>query len=417
VLENDIPLPAFDQEDIIIEAEEPSEPEQSPGNLTAKQGPETLGMEPTDEGRISIAMLAESDAANSASEDRPDFDVELMRGDQIPLEKVSWLWPGYLVSGKLNLIAGDPGTGKTTLALAMAAAVTVGGRWPDGTLAPLGDVVIWSGEDDVGGTLKPRLCAAGADLTRIHFVKRTRGDDGMRPFNPASDIPVLRQRMCNGGSTWKMLIIDSIASAITAKAGDSGRTRKELEVLGTLAEQAGCAVVGITHFSKGTKGRNPLERVTGSFAIGAFARLVLATVRQEQQVGGGYVLTRIKSNNGETGGGFNYSIESSGIPEQPDISTSRVVWGEAIAGSAQAIMASADARSAGGVGTALESAKSFLQELLKGGRVASGDLDLEAKGAGHSKATIRRARDALGVENVREGGIGKAGKWYCQLPV
>jgi putative DNA primase/helicase len=79
--------------------------------------------------------------------------VELIRGDSITPEAVSWLWNGYLVGGKLNILAGAPGTGKTTLALAAAATITNGGRWPDRTPAPHGDVLIWSGEDGVRDVL------------------------------------------------------------------------------------------------------------------------------------------------------------------------------------------------------------------------------------------------------------------------
>ena len=74
-------------------------------------------------------------SAAPASSAHPSPYVELIRGDAIKPEAVSWLWNGYLVGGKVNILAGAPGTGKTTLALAFAATVTTGGRWPDGTSA------------------------------------------------------------------------------------------------------------------------------------------------------------------------------------------------------------------------------------------------------------------------------------------
>ena len=93
--------------------------------------------------------------------DAPPY-VELIRGDDVKVEAVNWLWRGWLAAGKMHLIGGQPGTGKTTIALALVATVTSGGRWPDGTQAERGSVAIWSGEDDVADTLAPRLLAAGS---------------------------------------------------------------------------------------------------------------------------------------------------------------------------------------------------------------------------------------------------------------
>ena len=89
------------------------------------------------------------------------------------------------------MLAGAPGTGKSTIALTLAAVVTTGGRWPDGTICMPGHVLVWSGEDDAADTLLPRLLAAGGDPRRFHFVSGTVDRDGARPFDPATDIPPL----------------------------------------------------------------------------------------------------------------------------------------------------------------------------------------------------------------------------------
>lgn len=74
--------------------------------------------------------------------------VNLVRGSDIKPEPISWLWNGWLAAGKMHILGGAPGTGKTTIALSLAATVTTGGRWPDGSQSSIGNVVIWSGEDD-----------------------------------------------------------------------------------------------------------------------------------------------------------------------------------------------------------------------------------------------------------------------------
>lgn len=342
--------------------------------------------------------------------------VELLRGDAIKPEAVSWLWDGYLVGGKVNIFAGAPGTGKTTLALAMAATVTVGGRWPDGTRATHGDVLIWSGEDAPADTLVPRLLACGADMRRLRFVGRVRDGDGLRAFDPAHDLPELRLAMLEGSMKWKLLIVDSIVSATSGDSHKNAEVRKGLEPLGALADETGCAILGITHFTKGTSGREPLERVTGSLAFGAYARIVLATAKRDEEHGGGRIVTRAKSNLGPDGGGFVYDIDQIETPGYPGIFASRVLWGDAIEGTAREIMADAEAQPEGGEGGALVEAKEFLGSMLMGGQMLSTDLEREARGAGHSVATMRRAEKALGVESFREGGIGKAGKWFRRLP-
>jgi len=94
-------------------------------------------------------------------------------------EPVEWLWPGRVALGKLTLIAGEAGLGKSQVSIAMAAAVTTGGEWPcRERRAPQGNVVILSAEDGAADTVVPRLMAAGADRHCVHLVSAVRGDDG-----------------------------------------------------------------------------------------------------------------------------------------------------------------------------------------------------------------------------------------------
>lgn len=121
----------------------------------------------------SVAASARSTMASGTfdAESLPRSRVVLTCGADLTPEPVQWLWPDWLALGKFHLLAGAPGQGKTTIAMDLAATVTLGGRWPDGTRCAAGNVLVWSGEDDYTDTLLPRLIAAGVDRKRV-FLRR-----------------------------------------------------------------------------------------------------------------------------------------------------------------------------------------------------------------------------------------------------
>ena len=81
----------------------------------------------------------------------------LQKASELKPKPINWIWGGWIASGKFHLLGGVAGTGKTTISLALLASITTGGRFPDGSKAPKGNVVVWTGEDDVCDTLTPRL--------------------------------------------------------------------------------------------------------------------------------------------------------------------------------------------------------------------------------------------------------------------
>lgn len=339
--------------------------------------------------------------------------VTLIDASALTPEAISWLWNAWLARGKMQIIAGKPGCAKTTTALAFAATLTRGGLWPDGSRAPKGRVVIWSGEDGKRDTIIPRLMAHGADRAAIKIVGSVEENGKKRPFDPAQDVPGLCQAIeANGGCD--LLIIDPLSMADSSRGYKDAETRRSLQPLVDLAEKLKCAVLGIMHFTKGTQGRDPLERVNGSGAFGALARLVMLASRQEsdgeEEGEKKFALMRAKSNIGPDGGGFEYSLSQVPLRGHEDITASTVVFGSAIKGSAREILAAAEQSDDDDRG-ALSDAKDWLEDFLAAGPQPTKQIQNAARDAGHAWATVRRAKEKLSVVAEKT-----AGAWQWILP-
>jgi RecA-family ATPase len=348
----------------------------------------------------------------------PDIDatVALRQASEIPVERISWLWSGWLARGKLHMLGGAPGTGKTTIALSLAAVISKGGQWPDGTpFMAAGNVIMWSGEDDAADTLVPRLSAMGADLGKVHIVSDVTDPDGRRPFDPAHDMPSLIAKARELGEVG-LLIIDPVVMTVAGDSHKNAEVRRGLAPLVTFAQKLDAAVLGVTHFSKGTSGREPLDRLTGSLAFGAAPRLVFAAARTKDDSGqdtDNRVFVRVKSNIGPDGGALTYSLNTRELPQ--GIVTSRITWGGQIEGKARDILANAEQSDVDrDEDSALGEATQCLGEILGDGQLhEANEVIHEARSAGHAERTIRRAREALRIRPERNG---KTRKWYWRLP-
>ena len=357
------------------------------------------------------AVRACIDAAQAVPEQRKNY-VMLTCGTDLTPEPVRWLWPYWLALGKFHILAGAPGQGKTTIAMSMLATVTIGGHWPDGTRCEAGNVLIFSGEDDPADTLLPRLLAAGADRTRCFFIQATCINGEAQPFDPAQDLPRLQDAIEAIGGI-KMLVVDPVVSAVTGDSHKNTEVRRALQPLVDLASACDCVLLGITHFSKGGQGSDPSQRVIGSVAFTAVARVVLVAAKVKSEDGEDTrILARSKSNIGPDEGGFQYYLEQVPVDAFPGIEASRIAWGKLVDGNASKLLTdpneSADDEEEGG---ALNCAEDFLRALLSNGPVPVKHVEVEAKAAGISWRTVRRASDALMVKKQKSDG-----KYYWSLP-
>lgn len=331
--------------------------------------------------------------------------VRLLNAADCTPRPVNWLWNHWLPKEAMTILAGAPGTGKTTIALSIAAVVSKAGIWPDQTICNSShNVIIWSGEDDIEATLLPRLISMDANLKNIHFVTQINDRGRHRDFDPSSDMDQLVVKLGEIGGAG-LIIIDPVISVVSGDSNQANVVRDGLRILQNMA-RSGIAVLGITHFSKSGKAtRSPLERVIGSQAFAALARVVWVTGKGENE---NRVFARAKNNLGLDGGGYEYTVSTNQI--SADIEASMIRWGDYLEGDAESILNGVEQTES--VSSRIDDAKTFLCGILTSeGRASANDILSRSKQAGHSFSTINRAKKDLGVRVEKDGG----GGWFWRL--
>ncbi len=338
--------------------------------------------------------------------------VVLINASDIDPVAIDWLWQGWLAMGKLHILAGMPGQGKTSLALSIAAIVSSSTSWPDGSNSRAGNVLIWSGEDDIRDTLLPRLMVSGANRLNCYFIDGRR-DGGIKlPFDPATDLRELKEKAIEIGNV-KLIIIDPIVSVIAGDSHKNSEVRRGLQPVVDLANILGAAVLGISHFSKGGAGSDPASRVVGSIAFAAVARVVLVAAKVISALGEvTHIFARSKSNIGPDDGGFNYAIEQ--VEVESGIVASQVVWGEEVHGSALDLISAPQTQSTAEKTNKKNEAVELLRALLVSDCWTPAKSCYDSMMAsGLTKKQIWNASQKLGViiqKNSMSGG------WYWRLP-
>jgi putative DNA primase/helicase len=332
--------------------------------------------------------------------------IDLVNAATIKPEAITWLWNDWLARGKLHILAGAAGTGKTTLSLSIAATISKGGLFADGSKAERGNVIIWSGEDDASDTIIPRLIGAGADLSRIQIINGCISDTERDAFDPSSDICLLQDAVTVMGGV-SLFLIDPIVTAVSGDMHKANDVRRGLQPLVDFAMQNNAAILGITHFSKGSKGASPQERVIGSQAFSAVARVVLVAAKQDD--GQTRVLAKAKANICLDQGGIEYEIEPCTLDS--GINTTRVIWGEKIDGSSRHILDNVESPDF----ELDDDPKEALQRILREGAKDSKAVKQTMVSNGFSDKQTRKARERLNVVSVRDG-FGAETKTFWSLP-
>ena len=324
--------------------------------------------------------------------------ADLDAGDELPpvsaieRQAVRWLWPGRIPLGKVTVLDGDPGLGKSTVTLTIAAKVSTGSPFPDGAKPTAGGVILLSAEDDVADTIRPRLEAAGADLHRCWvFDEIHTGDEPPRPPEFPTDLDRLEKFITIHGAA--LVVVDPLMAYLSG-AVDSHRDQDIRRVMAgfkRVAERTGAATLVIRHMNKGDG--KAIYRGSGSIGIIGAARagLLIAPDPQDDQR---RILAMTKSNLAKMPDALAYRLVDDDLYD-----CARVVWDGATTHTAADLLRPPDPDEAPAQAEAAE----ILREILGETPMLARNAERLAAQAGIAKTTLHRARKSLGVVSRREG--------------
>jgi putative DNA primase/helicase len=330
------------------------------------------------------------------------------RMSDIAPEPIQWLWPGRIALGKVTLLAGDPGLGKSMITVAMAAHVTNGTPWPvDRSECIAGDVIMVSAEDDPADTLRPRLDAAGADVSRVQVLDMVREPDRERrlkdrSFNLVKDIAAL-DKLLSDTPGCRLITIDPISAYLGGTdSHNNADIRALLTPLATMASRHKVAIFVVTHLNKSAQA-NALYRASGSLAFVAAARAAYSVVKCPDDPDRRLVLP-LKNNLGDDRTGYAYQITTAGnnAPVLGWVDEAVEMTLEELAGAV--IDRQPRPR---------DEVKIWLKDLLSPGPIAVETIKETAEEEGHAWRTINRAKKDLGIHSRKQE---FSGRWEWVLP-
>ncbi len=327
---------------------------------------------------------------------------------EVDPERVEWLWESRIPYGKITIVEGNPGLGKSTLMTDIAARVSRGKAWPDGSKCKAGGVVLLSAEDGLADTIRPRFDAAGGDPTKAVTISTVPDAEGNeRQIAIPDDLSIIEQVIERVQA--RLVVIDPLM-AFLAENVNSHRdqdVRRALAPLARLAERTSAAIVVVRHLNKATGG-SAIYRGGGSIGIIGAARSGLL-IAEHPEDDTKRVMASVKNNLAAPASSLVFSLAST------ENGAARVAWsGQTILDANSLLSAPVDQEEK----SALSEAEDFLLDILQDGSVTAKDAEKEAKEAGIEPRTLKRAKQKLKVASEREGTSGQrgGGRWVWRLP-
>jgi len=333
--------------------------------------------------------------------------------DDVEETAIRWLWPRRVPLGRITMLVGRPGEGKSFLTTDMAARVTRGLPWPDGSDCPDGSVLVISAEDDPRDTIRPRLRAHGADLKRVHLLSMVRRPDSdgreYETMFTLADVEALDAALCSHPDC-RLVVIDPIGSFLGGgtDAHRDNDVRSVLVPVTLLAERHNVAVLVVAHRRK-SFGPNADDMALGSRAFTAVARAVWHLARDPEHRSRRLLLSG-KNNLAPEGGGLAFTIvaEPGGLPA--------IAWEQdPVDMTADDAMRHENGESAGksdGRGTEV---RGWLREILADGPKAIRQIHAEADDMKYAWRTVERIAHELCVQSTRDPAT-NVHQWQLETP-
>lgn len=324
--------------------------------------------------------------------------LQIVRMSDVQMKPIDWLWPNWLPKGMLTLLGGYAGDGKSTISLALAAALSNGGTLPDGTQAsaPVNTLLALA-EDDLGHVVKQRLDVHKADHHRVHALEMVKNPDGEeRNFNLRTDVPLLREIVEQ--HEIGLIIIDPMSSFLAnGDRNNEGDVRDTLTPLIQMLEETGAAAIGIMHIGKGDGQAKAMQKLMGSTAFIALARSVwmvsdLPLEFQQEGEPTRKMLAVSKSN---------YAVKPAALQFCRPIDGAVTYLGQSPV-DVEAVWSWKPQEEK--APTEPDKAEAWLVAFMDGKPVSAADVEQAGKAEGFSLTTLKRAKARLGLRSAKKGG-------------
>ena len=315
-----------------------------------------------------------------------EIELKIINMADIQSQKIEWLWYPFIPYGKLTIIQGDPGDGKTTLVLNLAAKLSKGiGLDEDMQVSEPMNIIYQTAEDGLADTVKPRLEAADADCEKIMVI-----DESEKSLSMVDER--LEQAIIQTNA--RLLILDPIQAYLGADVDmhRANEIRPVLKQLGNIAEEYGCAIILIGHMNKASSSKSTY-RGLGSIDFQATARsvLVVGRIKDDPTL---RVIAHDKSSLAPEGTSIAFRMDKEkGFTWEGvyDITVEELLSGESR-------------------GQKTKDAKSFLAEILAEGQMSCNEITEAARERGIKKKTLWNAKKEMSIDSVKVGS-----QWYWTL--
>ena len=321
------------------------------------------------------------------------MNFEITKASEVKVRKVEWLWYPFIPFGKVTVIQGDAGDGKSTFILKLAAMLTNGEPMPftDGNKLEPMNVIYQSTEDDADDTIVPRFISAGGNTEKLLFINEK---EHYLSFSDERLLGAIRATKA------KLIILDPLSAYIgeSTSINSANEVRNQFRPLIDIAKEQGCAIVIVHHMNK-AMGQKAVNRAVGSVDIVGAARSVLMVSRTDKERPNERILVQVKSNLSPTGTAIVFSLSENGIE-----------WVEETSRTADEVLGNAFS-SMGRPDEQIQKAKDVLSRLLSDHKPKPQSLIMEQfKTMGICESTVKKAKVQLNIRSVKQGTY-----WYWLL--